>query len=413
MTPAHPRLLFFVLAVVFLDAAGFGLVLPVMPQLIASLTGTTLGVAASYGGWISFEYAVALFVFAPLLGALSDRFGRRPVLLLALIGLAANYVLMAFASTIAWIFVGRFLSGVGGATFSVASAFAADVTPPEKRAQKFGLIGAAFGAGFITGPVIGGLLGQQDLRLPFIAAAAVALLNLAYGAFFVPETLARENRSAFTWRGMNPLKAFAGARQRPSLVPLLAVVFAYQLAMQTNPTIFPYYAMLKLGWTGRDVGVSLAVVGVVLIVVQGFLTKPIVRRLGAAGTVYLGLSFGAVGYVGFAFARTSWEIYVWLIVSALNFLTFPALQSIMSARVGPDGQGKLQGIVASVVGLSAIVVPPLMTGLFTHFSAGGAAVWFPGAPFIAAAAIVLLGISAFTVTMARKVLPAAPAPAPT
>jgi DHA1 family tetracycline resistance protein-like MFS transporter len=412
-TPAQPRLLFFVLAVVFLDAAGFGLVLPVLPKLVAALTGTKLSVAASYAGWIGFEYAVALFVCAPVLGALSDRFGRRPVLLLALTGLAANYGLMALAPTIVWLFVGRFLSGIGGATFSVASAFAADITPPDKRAQKFGLIGAAFGAGYVTGPVIGGLLGQHDLRLPFLAAAALALLNLVYGAFLVPETLTAENRSRLTWRQLDPLKALKGSWERPSLVPLLAVVFAYQLAMQTNPNIFPYYAMVKLGWTGRDIGISLAAVGIVLILVQGFLTKPMVRRLGAAGTVYVGLSFGAIGYVGFAFARTSWEIYAWLIVSALNFLTYPALQAIMSERVGADGQGKLQGSVASVAGLSAILVPPVMTGLFTHFSADGAAVWFPGAPFLAAALILLFGIGVFTATMAHKPQPAAPVVSPT
>ena len=412
MAPAHPRLLFFVLAVVFLDAAGFGLVLPVMPQLIATLTGTKLGVAASYGGWIGFEYAVALFVFAPLLGALSDRFGRRPVLLLALIGLAANYVLMAFASTIAWIFVGRFLSGVGGATFSVASAFAADITPPEKRAQKFGLIGAAFGAGFITGPVIGGLLGQHDLRLPFIAAAVVALLNLAYGALFVPETLAPETQHVHMARH-EPVQSVRGRMAAP--VAVAAARGRVRLPAR-DADESDDLSVLRHAQAGLDGGATSASLGG-----RRRRADHRARLLDEAHgapdrrgrTVYVGLSFGAIGYAGFAFARTSLGDYVWLAVSALNFLTYPALQAIMSARVGPDGQGKLQGIVASVVGLSAIVVPPVMTGLFRHYSADGAAVWFPGAPFVAAAAIVLVGIGVFTAAMARRPQPLVPAPAPT
>jgi MFS transporter, DHA1 family, tetracycline resistance protein len=403
MRQPGPSAQVFVLVTVLLDATGFGIVLPVLPKLIVALTGSDLAAAASYAGWIGFTYAAAMFLCAPLIGALSDRFGRRPVLLIALAGLVVNYAAMALAPTIGWLFAGRLLSGAGGATVSVANAYTADVTPSEDRAKRFGLIGAMFGLGFILGPVAGGLLAQYGVRVPFVASAVLALANLAYGALVLPETLAPENRRAFAWTRAHPLGALARMRRYAAVSAAFAVVFLYQFALQTNPNIFPYYLMRKYGWSERDVGISLAVFGVILVIVQGALTPLFVRRLGPAATVRFALAVAAVAALGFAFAPAGWAIYAWLPVFGLVFLTYPALQAIMTERVGADAQGELQGVVASLTGLVAVVTPPLVTQQFSYFSAANAPVYFPGAPFVSTALALLAALAIFSLGVAPGV----------
>ena len=375
----------FILVTVLIDTIGFGIVAPVTPELIVELTGETLSEAALYGGWLMFLYALAQFFAAPILGNLSDRFGRRPVLIASLLTLGLDYLLMALAPDLTWLFIGRAIAGVAGATFATANAYIADVSDPEMRAQNFGLLGSAWGLGFILGPVIGGVLGEYGPRVPFFAASALACANVLYGFFVLPESLPRESRRPFAFARANPIGAFKQMRRHPGVVLLFGAIILYQIAHDANPSTRTYYTMLKFEWTERDVGFSMGVLGLSIMLVQGLLIRFVIPRLGDRLTVLAGLIVMAFGYLGFSLATEGWMMLVFIIPFALGSLAMPALRSILSKRVGPEAQGELQGVMSSLVSLTAIIAPVFLTQLFGYFTSLEAPIYFPGAAFFAAA----------------------------
>ncbi len=383
------RALLFIFLTVLLDVTGLGIIIPVVPGLIMELTGEGLSRASIYGGWLLFVYSLMQFLCAPLVGSLSDRFGRRPVLLLSLTGFGLDYVLMGMAPTIGWLFFGRFLAGITGASTVTASAYVADVSPPEKRSQNFGLIGAAFGLGFIIGPVIGGLLGEYGPRIPFFAAAVLTLLNVLYGLVVLPESLPPPDRRPFRWGRANPLGTLREMRKYPILVSLAGALVLMYLSSHATQSTWTFYTMEKFDWSERQVGYSLGFVGVMVALVQGGLTRVVIPRIGSERSVYGGLLLYAVGFAGFALAPAGWFMFLMVVPFSLGGLAGPSFQGIMSNQVGRDAQGELQGAITSLVSLSAIVGPPVMTGLFGYFTAEAAPVYFPGAPFMAGFFLVL------------------------
>jgi len=396
---ASRRALAFIFVTVLLDMIGFGIVIPVLPELIMELTGGGLSEAAVYGGWLLFLYGAMQFVFSPVIGNLSDRFGRRPVLLFSLLMFSLDYTLLGFAPTIGWLFVGRALAGVAGATGATASAFVADVSPPEERAANFGLIGAAFGLGFIIGPVLGGVLGSYGPRVPFFGAAALAFLNVVYGFLVVPETLPASERRPFELRRANPVGALLQMRRYPIVIGLFGAFVFYQLAHDANPSTWSYYTMLKFDWTEREVGYSLGFVGVMFAIVQGGLIRYVIPRMGEERAGYFGLATMTFAFLGFAFSTESWMMYVFIVPFALGSIATAAARGIMSNAVPANAQGELQGATTSLMSLTAIVAPLLMTQLFGYFSSDGAPVYFPGAPFVAASALTVLSFLAFARVM--------------
>jgi DHA1 family tetracycline resistance protein-like MFS transporter len=390
MSPRMPgrKALLFVLVTVLIDTMGMGVIIPVIPELIMELTGEGLSRAAVYGGWLGFVYAGLQFLCAPILGNLSDRFGRRPVILYALGSLGVDYIVMGLAPTIGWLFVGRAIAGIAGASFTPAHAYLADVTAPEKRAQSFGLMGAAFGLGFILGPALGGLLGELGPRAPFFAAAALSLVNFSYGLFVLPESLAPERRRPFDLRRANPVGTLLQIRQQPLVLGLLASLFLWQVAHQAMPSTWSFYTMYKFGWTEAIVGASLAFVGAIMVVGQSTLPRVVIPWLGERRTALAGFVAVGAGYLGYAFATAGWMMFAWLLTWLLGALVMPSIQSLMTHRIPDDAQGELQGAVGSLYGLSSFVAPPLMTHLFRHFTAANASIHFPGAAFVLAATLV-------------------------
>jgi DHA1 family tetracycline resistance protein-like MFS transporter len=341
-----PHALIFVAITVLLDTIGFGLVTPVWPKLLVGLTGRTLGEAAVIGGQLALVYALLQFVCAPILGGLSDRFGRRPVLLYAVGSLGVDYLIMAFAPTLAWLFLGRAISGIAGASFSPAYACVADVSPPEKRAQNFGVISACFGIGFILGPAIGGLLAGLGPRAPFFAAAGLSLLNLAYGTFVLPETLAPERRRAFDWRRANPLGALLQAAKRPVVIGVLGALFLWMIGHQVMPATWAFYTKYRFGWSETTIGLSLAAAGVVMALSQATILRVLVPRLGERRAALLGIAVATVGYVGYGLATAGWMMFAWLGTWFFGAAVMPSSNGLMSRLVPPDAQGELQGAVA-------------------------------------------------------------------
>jgi DHA1 family tetracycline resistance protein-like MFS transporter len=376
----------FVFITVLVDSIGFGIILPVLPRLIMQLTGVSIDQAAEYGGGLSFVYALMQFFCAPILGNLSDAFGRRPVLLFALLALGCDYVIMGFAPTIGWLFVGRLIAGIAGASFTPAYAYVADITEPAKRAQSFGLMGAAFGTGFILGPAIGGLLGNLSPRAPFFVAGAIALTNSAFGYFALPESLPLAARRAFYWARANPLGTLAQVRKYPVVTWLLAALFLWQLGHQVLPSIWAFYTISKFNWTSAQVGYSLAWVGMVMAIAQGLLTRVLIPWLGGERRAALaGMAAAVVAYLGYAFATQGWMMYVVSLSTFIFALSYPSMNAIASQHTPANAQGELQGAVACLYSLSAILGPPLMTQVFARFSSPTARVHFPGAPFLVAA----------------------------
>ncbi|HUS23458.1 MAG TPA: TCR/Tet family MFS transporter [Candidatus Binatia bacterium] len=386
---ASRRAVAFILATLLVDTIGFGIVIPVLPGLITQLTGEGIADAAVHGGWLAFAFAVAQFFCAPVLGNLSDRFGRRPVLLLSLLAFGVDYAVMGFAPTLAWLYAGRIVAGMAGAAFSPAYAYMADVTPPEQRARNFGLLGAAFGAGFVLGPALGGLLAQLGPRAPFFVASGCALANFAFGCVALPETLDPAHRRPFEWRRANPLGALAQMRRHPAVLGLLGVMFLWQLGHQVLPATWSFYSMFKFGWSPVQVGASLAAVGVLMMISQGGLTGPLVARLKERRAAVVGLVCGATMYFGYAFATQGWMVYAVMLVWLLGGLTYPSVNALLSRQVPRNAQGELQGAVASLYSLSAIAGPPLMAHLFSAFSAPAARVYFPGAALFCAGLLTL------------------------
>jgi DHA1 family tetracycline resistance protein-like MFS transporter len=396
--------LLFVFLTVLIDVTGLGIIIPVIPGLIEDLTGRSVADAALIGGRLIFIYAFMQFLCAPIIGGLSDRFGRRPLLLISLAGFSLDYALMGFAPAVWWLFLGRALSGVFGATYSTAGAYIADVSPKEKRAQNFGLIGAAFGIGFIVGPVIGGLLGQFGPRAPFFAASALALANLIYGYIVLPETLTLENRRPFDWKRANPLGGLLQMRLYPAVLGLLGAAFLFQLGHQAYPSIWAFYMIERFDWASLQVGVSLGAVGVASAIVQGGLTRVVIPRLGETRTLYFGLLLGVLAYIGFALSSHGWMIYAWIPIAGLAGLSGPALQGLVANRVPDNAQGELQGALSSLTSLSAILAPLLLTAVFARYSGPDATIYLPGAPFLIGAALTAVGlvIAARALTGARK-----------
>lgn len=372
----------FIFITLLIDITGWGIVIPVVPKLIQELIhNPDLSVAAQYGGWLSFVYAGMQFIFASVLGGLSDKFGRRPIILFSLLGFSLNFFIQAIAPTIFWLFVGRIFSGVTGASITTASAYIADISTDEDRAKNFGMIGAAFGVGFIIGPVIGGLLGQYGARIPFYAASGLCLVNFLYGYFILPESLDKEHRRKFNWRRANPIGSLLQLRKYPQILGLIAaLVFVYIAghAVQTNWTFFTMY---KFSWSEKMVGISLGVSGFMAALVQGYLIRYIQPKLGNERSILYGLVLYAIGMILFAFATKSWMMFAFLIPYGLGGIAGPALQSVISSAVPKTDQGELQGALASLISLTAIVGPPLMTNTFYYFTHDLAPFKFPGAPF--------------------------------
>lgn len=387
----HPALIF-IFITVLIDCIGIGVIIPVVPKLIEELTGSGLSTASQYGGWLTFAYAIMQFAFAPVLGGLSDRFGRRPVLLISLFGLGIDFLVSAYAPTIGWLFVARVVAGLCGASFTTANAYIADISTPDKRAQNFGLIGAGFGLGFIIGPTLGAFFSSYGPRVPFLVAAALSLLNWLYGFFVLPESLAPENRRAFDWRRANALGSFrALMRYRSLLTLIVALVFMY-LAGQVMQSVWTYFTMLKFGWTERLVGISLGVVGLAVAIVQAGLIRLIIPKIGQKNAVFLGLSIYVISFIGFAFATQSWMVFALIAPYSFAGITGPAIQGIISGQIPPNEQGELQGGLTSLMSLTGIVGPLLMTNLFAYFTKPGAPVYFPGAPYLMGAVFIIISL---------------------
>jgi DHA1 family tetracycline resistance protein-like MFS transporter len=372
----------FIFITLLIDVTGFGVIIPVMPKLIEQLLGINdISKVSQYGGWLTFAYAFMQFLFAPVLGNLSDKYGRRPVLLFSLFGFGIDYIFLAFAPSIIWLFVGRLIAGVTGASFTTASAYIADISTPENRAQNFGMIGAAFGLGFIIGPLIGGLLGELGPRVPFMVAAGLALTNWLYGYFVLPESLDQEHRRPFEWRRANPLGSLLQLRKYPAvggLVGSFVLVYLGAHAVQTN---WSYFNIEKFHWSPKMIGFSLGAVGLLVGLVQGGLVRVINPRIGNEKSVYIGLGLYALGLLLFAFASQSWMMFVFLIPYCLGGIAGPALQSIISGHVPPSEQGELQGALTSLMSATSIVGPLIMTNLFAYFTRKNAPVYFPGSAF--------------------------------
>ncbi len=391
----HRHALGFIIAVVFIDSIGFGIILPVMPQLIMSLSATDLSGAARIGGYLMFTYAGVQFFAAPVLGNLGDKFGRRPVLLFSLVALSLASLFMALAPTLFWLFIARMVAGVASSTFSLAYAYVTDITPEEKRAQRFGMIGAAFGGGFIFGPVIGGVMGEYGPRIPFFLAAALAFINLVYGYFVLGESLAQEHRRSFELKRANPVGALLQMRKYPVILGLGLAYFLYMLGHFSLPSTFTYYTIEKFAWSESQIGFALGYAGVFMILVQAFLIRWAIPRLGAFKSGVLGMLAIVVGFSGYAFASEGWQMYPWLALASISGFVTPAFQSIMTSQIPANAQGELQGALSSLNSITSIVGPLLMTQLFAVFTADQALIYFPGSSFLAAAILSVLCLLIF------------------
>ncbi|WP_310381721.1 TCR/Tet family MFS transporter [Flavobacterium sp.] len=372
----------FIFITMLIDITGWGIIIPVIPKLIQELINGDISEASKYGGWLTFAYAITQFVFAPIVGSLSDKFGRRPIILISLFGFSLDYLLLAFSPTITWLFVGRIIAGITGASLTTASAYIADVSTPENRAKNFGMIGAAFGLGFIIGPVIGGLLGQFGSRVPFYAAAILCMVNFIYGYFILPESLSKKNRRDFDIKRANPIGAFLNLKKHPSLMGLMVAVFSLYVASHAIQGNWSYFTMYKFQWDEKMVGISLGVIGLLVGIVQGGLIRWINPILGNQKSIYLGMALYTIGMFLFATANQGWMMFVFLIPYCLGGIAGPAMQSIISSKVPASEQGEIQGTMTSLMSASAIVGPPLMTSVFYFFTHKDAPFQFAGAPFV-------------------------------
>jgi DHA1 family tetracycline resistance protein-like MFS transporter len=385
---ARKPALIFIFITLFLDIVGIGIVVPILPALVEELQGEGLVTASYTFGILAALYSLMQFIFAPLLGSLSDRFGRRVVILTSLLGAGLDYFLLAFAPNLAWFVLGRVIAGITGANFSAAAAYIADISPPEKRAANFGLIGAAFGLGFIVGPAAGGLLGELGVRVPFFAAGGLTLLNWLYGVFVLPESLAKENRRAFSWKRSNPVGALLDLRRYPMVFGLSGSFFLINVAHQVLPSTWVLYTGYRYGWSPGKVGISLALVGLMAALVQGGLTRVVVPKLGEKKTAVLGLTVGAMSFVAYGLAPDGWMLYVIIVFGSLSGLATPAIQGLISRSVGADEQGGVQGTLTSLASVAGIVGPPVATGLFAYFISEVAPQHLPGAAFFFSAVLV-------------------------
>jgi DHA1 family tetracycline resistance protein-like MFS transporter len=392
MAEKKTKELTFIFITVLIDVIGLGIIIPVIPDLLRELTGKGLSEAAAYSGWLNLTYGLMQFLFSPILGGLSDRYGRRPVLLISLLGLGLDYIFLAFSPSIAWLFVGRIIAGISGASFTTATAYIADISPPEKRSQNFGLVGAAFGLGFIIGPAIGGFCGEFGTRVPFVVAATFSLLNFLYGYFVLPESLPLTSRRKFEWKRANPVGSLAHLRRYPVISGLIVSLVLLYIASHAVQSNWSFYTMLKFSWDKKMVGISLSIVGALIAVVQGGLIRKIIPLLGQKNSIYVGLILYVIGFLLFSVASSGWMMLVFLIPYCLGGICGPALQGVMSSEVPADEQGELQGALTGLMSLTNMLGPLIMNNLFSYFTGPNAPIYFPGAPFILGAILVVIGI---------------------
>lgn len=387
-------------SIVFIDMAGIGLIVPVMPSLIQSLTGQGIDHAATWGGWLLFTYALMQFLFAPVIGGLSDRFGRRPVLLTTLALLGIDYALMAMAPSLAWLFAGRLISGVMGASYAAANSCIADSIPAERRGAAFGMLGGAGAAGFVLGPAIGGLIGQFGDRLPFVAAAVLCALGAVFGWLRFEETLDPARRRRFDPFRSNPLGTIARMARIPLVIGCLGAIFLMQLASQAQLSVWAYYGTARFGWTPAVTGATIALFGTLMVLTQGVLSGRMIAWAGPVRTATVSLAFAVPSFLTLAFAPSTGVVILGMVIGCVPGLCFPAMQQLMSPRVGEDAQGELQGAIASTISLTAIIGPPLMTGVFAAY-ADREGLYFPGAPFVLAAGLMVGAVTVLAITLAR------------
>ncbi|SNS57259.1 MFS transporter, DHA1 family, tetracycline resistance protein [Ekhidna lutea] len=382
----------FIFATVLIDIIGIGLIIPILPKLFNEVAGLNPSEGSFIGGALIATYGVMQFFFAPILGGLSDKYGRRPLLLIALFGLGVDYLIIVFAPTLAWFFVARVIAGICGSSVTVANAYIADISTPENKAKNFGMIGAAFGLGFIVGPALGGFLGEIGTRIPFMLAAGLAFLNMIYGYFIIPESLKEEDRRDFSWKRANPLGTFKQVFSYKKIVGLLLSMFFIYVAANATHTNWSYFTSEKFGWSPQDIGLSLTFVGVMVAIVQGGLVGPIVKKIGEVNAVYTGFLFNAFGLFMMGIVPHGWMVYAVIIPYAFGGLAGPSLQSIMTGEVPKNAQGELQGGIAGIMTLTSIVGPLLMTGVFRYYTNVENDIYFPGAPFMVGTAIAILSI---------------------
>jgi DHA1 family tetracycline resistance protein-like MFS transporter len=385
----------FIVATVAIDAMGIGLIMPVMPDLLREVDGGNLSDAAIWGGILATTFAAMQFLFGPVVGSLSDRYGRKPILVFSLVIMAFDYVLMAFAGTIWLLLIGRIIGGITASTHATAAAYISDVSKPEEKAANFGLIGAGFGIGFVFGPVIGGLLAEFGTRAPFWAAAVLALSNAIFGWYVLKESVTDANRRAFDWKRANPFGAFKSIGSFPGLGALLLVYFFYQVSSVVYPAVWSFFTAERFAWSPGFIGLSLAIFGISFALVQGLLVAPSIKLMGHRKTVIVGLILEAAALALIA-VIWSGNVLLWCIpFAALGAIGMPALQGIMSRRVSDDAQGELQGVLTSVNSLAAIIAPLVLTRSFAYFTEPDAPIYLPGAPFIIAAVLMLISVVIF------------------
>jgi DHA1 family tetracycline resistance protein-like MFS transporter len=388
--------LLFIFVTILVDVIGIGIIIPIIPELIMELTGEGTHLAVIYGMWLTTSFAVMQFLFSPVLGEISDQYGRKPILLMALFGLSIDYLIHAWAPTIAWLFVGRFLAGITGASLTVASAYIADISTKENKAKNFGIIGAAFGLGFIIGPGIGGFFGNIDIRLPFYIAAGLTFLNFLFGWFFVPESLVVENRRRINFSKMIPGVSLLSLRNYKGVLLLILAFFLSNLAGQVLPSIWSYHGIERYKWSPRDIGISLMVVGLAVSIVQGFLVGYMVKTLGKRKVITIGFLFWTVGMFLFSLASEPWMLYLFLFAYAFGGIAGPTVQSIISNEVSEKEQGNLQGAITGLVSLTSILGLLIFSPTFYYFTQPEGSIYLPGAPFILASALLL---TAFVLTI--------------
>ncbi|MBO4232761.1 TCR/Tet family MFS transporter [Riemerella anatipestifer] len=385
----------FIFITLLIDITGWGIIIPVVPKLIEELISGDISLASKYGGWLSFAYAVMQFIFAPVLGNLSDQFGRRPVILFSLLGFSANFFLQAWAPSILWLFVGRLLSGITGASITTASAYIADISTEQDRSKNFGIIGAAFGLGFIIGPVLGGILGQFGARIPFLAAGILCLINFIYGFFILPESLSEEHRRKFNWKRANPIGSLLQLRKHPELYSLILAWFLVYIASHAVQTNWAYFGIYRFSWNETIVGISLGVMGGLTALVQGVILRKINPKIGNERSIFYGIGMYSIGMLLFSFAGSSWMMFAILGIYCLGGIAGPSLQSVISTKVSASEQGDLQGALTSIISLTSIIGPPLMTNIFYYFTHNDAPFKFAGAPFFVG--FILMSISTYIV----------------
>ncbi|MFI5453140.1 TCR/Tet family MFS transporter [Pedobacter sp. UC225_61] len=391
----------FIFITILIDCIGFGIIIPVLPNLIKELSGKSLAAASEYGGLLLVAYSIAQFIFSPIVGGLSDKFGRRPILLISLLGLGIDYIFLSFAPTLGWLFVGRVIAGITGASFTTAMAYIADISTPEKKAQNFGMVGVAFGIGFIIGPLIGGLFSNMGLRVPFMISAGLALLNWLYGYFILPESLKKENRREFSWKRANPIGSMISVAKYPAIIGLVLALLLLFIASHSVQSNWGYYVIEKFNWNSSMIGYSLSIVGVAVAIVQGGLIRIVIPKIGNKNAIILGLILYIIGFTCFAFAPNGLMMMIFILPYCLAGIGNPAMQTIISNQVPANAQGEIQGIVTSMQSAGAILGPFSMAYIFAHFISKDNGIYFPGAPFIFSVVLTLIALIIAVITLRK------------